>query len=784
MAWKHPLTVEVDVPEPRVLQPRYVFGIECPSIDLAYSSDTVMLEPVTGMGMLRPIPLTDAWSTTFSNTPGNKYYRYKEIDYVPPTGTVTYNDPTTGSPITAPASSFWMETDGNGLYDRYVESLGNYQKRITDLPLVDNQPMFIQAWVGGVKSNNRKEIISCDYNYDAGTSTYGVRFIIFNDGSVDIYRNGFKSGTYERTEGNLKSGRAVTLKYMDNQSFINFMILPCRRREVLFLSNFGTAFCHAFTELDEKQLDNVILPAGQFAWEVYSPFHIKVQIAQVQFETSGLFMSPIITARTIIPTLGSETSIFTGDHLGPDDIVTPLNYSIDLYETDGITPFVNFNGTDQLRIGVTLTGGGKNTLTLYAGDLHSETVIDSTADEPVDITTALESLTMSVRENGRTEMKMTARRKRLLDLGVQQPTVTCDRPIRIKVGDVDIFRGVLSAPQVGYTEGDNNLDWSTISFDGFDRTMEFQQCFLLDSLPYDDYNLKTAIEDLLEIAGYVSTDYSIDATNLDLPRSATISQGEWLLAPERGDYVITWLDKLWENYAQTWFRGWQPTLSGYQYVWRDPNNFSNTPVTTLYMSTQDAITAGLSMDGAIRRVARQINGHVELPEANHVQIIGRNLRIKSLVMGNYNDTLSQEPYTSPADRPYNWRGRVVTVVHINPDINDEQSMNDTLEIFKTRVTTGRRIIEWESDFLIDNTTNRPFWISDVVRIMKPGGTDSFGDYRIIEIPEIEFVTERDDVGQTGFSVRRAKYVAVNLDWYLGQAEIDSGATVTAIGTVV
>ena len=68
--------------------------------------------------------------------------------------------------------------------------------------------------------------------------------------------------------------------------------------------------------------------------------------------------------------------------------------------------------------------------------------------------------------------------------------------------------------------------------------------------------------------------------------------------------------------------------------------------------------------------------------------------------------------------------------------------------------------------------------------MKPGGVDTFGDYRIIEIQEIEFVTERDGVGQTGFSVRRAKYVAVNLDWYIGQSDVDAGATVTATAVIV
>ena len=52
-----------------------------------------------------------------------------------------------------------------------------------------------------------------------------------------------------------------------------------------------------------------------------------------------------------------------------------------------------------------------------------------------------------------------------------------------------------------------------------------------------------------------------------------------------------------------------------------------------------------------------------------------------------------------------------------------------------------------------DTVTLPLWLGDVVRIMEPDGTTTKGDYRIIGIPSIEFVTEQT----SGFSVRKAVY---------------------------
>jgi hypothetical protein len=66
------------------------------------------------------------------------------------------------------------------------------------------------------------------------------------------------------------------------------------------------------------------------------------------------------------------------------------------------------------------------------------------------------------------------------------------------------------------------------------------------------------------------------------------------------------------------------------------------------------------------------------------------------------------------------------------------------------------LVRIETELLIRFSDLRPLWLTDVLRVYRPGShTAVLGDYRIIEIPEIEIIQEDDDRG----AVRRAVYVA-------------------------
>ena len=61
------LKFEVDIPEPRVDLGRLAVGGDGTSFRMDDSSD-VWQRPITGTFMLKPLPLTNAWSNTFTGT--------------------------------------------------------------------------------------------------------------------------------------------------------------------------------------------------------------------------------------------------------------------------------------------------------------------------------------------------------------------------------------------------------------------------------------------------------------------------------------------------------------------------------------------------------------------------------------------------------------------------------------------------------------------------------------------------------------------------------------------
>ena len=70
------------------------------------------------------------------------------------------------------------------------------------------------------------------------------------------------------------------------------------------------------------------------------------------------------------------------------------------------------------------------------------------------------------------------------------------------------------------------------------------------------------------------------------------------------------------------------------------------------------------------------------------------------------------------------------------------------------------MIEFDATFLVYNNSNRPVWLGDVIKLMDTDGVAVLGNYRIIAIPQIEFVQEDALATRNLFNVRRASYRAV------------------------
>jgi hypothetical protein len=285
----------------------------------------------------------------------------------------------------------------------------------------------------------------------------------------------------------------------------------------------------------------------------------------------------------------------------------------------------------------------------------------------------------------------------------------------------------------------------------------------VESYPYDGVLAGNAILDLLLIAGYddgVTPYFGGDIPLQELPYTTNISKGQYSLAPDYGDTVASYLDKIKQEYYATWITGWMPTAAGYYYQWLNVNAASTASTMTLYQSISTATTAGVAEELRPQRVIRSLNSYNEEAECTQVTVIGQDPNTGKFIPYTQIDSAAEIANTAPASRPRNWRGRPVCYQYRDPALNTLDAVTAACLMLYTRLTTGRTMIEFDATFLVYNVSNRPVWLGDVIKLMDTDGVGVLGNYRIIAIPSIEFVQENTVGSSTLFNVRRASYRAV------------------------
>jgi hypothetical protein len=682
--------------------------------------------------MLAPLPTTAAWRTTYA---GN-YARFQKTDYT----------------LTTAASWKQMQIKASG--DYYLQSLNVTERATLTTAWSANQSAYLSLYVPGLKDSDDSTILKAGW----GVGSAGSVEVWFGaNGSAQVYKSGVLVGSYQKNDSNIAPTANVAFLSSVNSEFITIMMIPCRRRELIVVASNGLAFSHVFGDLSAL-VSNTITPAAAFSWLVPAG-QASVQLAKLQFLTEGYGVSPVKKLRYAPPTGATFASTFAYDQIGTG--TASASYSVVKDDLTAYTP----NGTiKDVRAKVSLTSAtGAATYGFYEVDMVYQPAAGSTANDPVDITCDVERVSISVDDDGRATCSLTTRRKPITDAGVDQPQITSDRPIRIALSDgavsptyIDVFRGTLTPPEITYEQGDTTRDWSVFVYAGQDRSRDFDLAYIVESYPYDGLLFSSALLDLLEIAGYPDGSGPYlggDFPNLDLPYSPNISKGQYALAPDFFDTVGGYLDKLKNEYAANYITGWMPTTSGYLYYWIDPALATTTPAITLYQSIAAATTAGVTEVLRPKRVVRAMSSHYETPEATQVQVVGQDPATGLFITKSRVDGAAETASTAPASRPYNWRGRPVPYQLRDPTLTTQDAVDAACDILYDRLTTGRILIEWESDLLVLSSNNRPLWLGDVVRIMEPDGTTTKGDYRIIGIPSINFVTEQT----SGFSVRKAVY---------------------------
>ena len=271
--------------------------------------------------------------------------------------------------------------------------------------------------------------------------------------------------------------------------------------------------------------------------------------------TSGYVLTPIKSLRYAPPTGATFGATFAGDNIG----IGATTYTASVVKTDG-TAYTPNGVIKDVRGKVALTGAGTGTFGLYSIDQIYDPEIGSTYDGTVDVTQYIKSLTLSVEEDGKATCEISAIAKLMVDAGVEQPDVTSDRPVRIALSDgasppvyQDFFRGTLQPPRIEYLDRDTSYNWATYKYSGVDRSGDFDLAWLVESFPYDGIYALNAILDLMSIAGYDgSTYFQGDNPLQELPYTTNISKGQYSLAPDYGDTVGSYIDKIKQEYYATW----------------------------------------------------------------------------------------------------------------------------------------------------------------------------------------------------------------------------------------
>jgi len=624
-AW--PLLIEVDCPEPRPQKGRLVVAADGTTWDLAKSSG-VWLDPTTLTLMLAPLPTTAAWRTTYA---GN-YARFQKTDYT----------------LTTAASWKQMQIKASG--DYYLQSLNVTERATLTTAWSANQSAYLSVYVPGLKDSDDSVILKAGWGVGSAGS---VEVWFTASGGAAVYKSGVLVGSYTRNDSNIAPQAGAVYLSSVNSQFITIMMIPCRRRELIVVASNGLSFSHVFADLSALT-SNTITPAAAFSWLVPAG-QASVQLAKLQFTTSGYAVSPVKKLRYAPPTGATFASTFAYDQIGTG--TASASYSV---VKDDLTAYTPNGVITSVRAKVSLTSAtGAATYGFYEVDMVYQPAAGSTANDPVDITCDVERVSISVDDDGRATCSLTTRRKPITDAGVDQPQITSDRPIRIALSDgavsptyIDVFRGTLTPPEITYEQGDTTKDWSVFVYAGQDRSRDFDLAYIVESYPYDGLLFSSALLDLLEIAGYPDSSGPYlggDFPSIDLPYSPNISKGQYALAPDFFDTVGGYLDKLKNDYAANYITGWMPTTSGYIYYWIDPALATTTPAITLYQSIAAATTAGVTEVLRPKRVVRAMSSHYETPEATQVQVVGQDPATGLFITKSLVDSAAETASTAPAN---------------------------------------------------------------------------------------------------------------------------------------
>ena len=682
------------------------------------------VDPINGVAMLRPYPLTPEWSTTYT---GN-YARYRLTDY-------------TG------LDSNWIETGTADKEDGFIKWLGDpgggfNPTAMTAHPQPRNGSMYL-AWYAANVTSQAFVQMECGWGPTGQYTVDPLTLRFWSDGTVEVWESGGLAGTYDFTGSAGKvlfDGTSDGFPSSTAQQWIYVVMMPYRLRELYVIGNKGGGFSHTFEGIDPSASDPTIIPQAQFWWRM--PLGtVQAACAPCTYETSGY----LVGTKTYWPKAPQSdrqlsTHVYGFTHGGsgqvslcqPDNPDSPWSAGGGLIcrarmdmQGNGITT-PNISGIRAYYPTVTKPSFAGNRV---LDDYVTKASI-SVSDSPTDA-----RVTFEIREPEYVNDNIAGN---ILSVS--------NRAFTLQLGGVPCLTGATEGTK--YTEALDDMT-RRLSIESRDKWKALEHYLFTDPTPLDGMNWADAVKLILTTAGIPDGQIDVEDQGYILPVGDGNAKGDWAVLIEAGDSAADWLKRLHENYAATWFMGFVPSGGATTFKLVSPESLGSASVFTLYDNMDDATANTDEDDDAIQYVYREYNDHILEPESNSVWIMGRDARTGKPLVGFQDDEDSQDPTIDPATADPNSLRELRKYGLIDSTITTYSALARALEILVPRLTVSRTIAEFTCELMVKDD-GTPVWRGDVVTL------NGFGDYRIKS-----FSTEvlRDYDEQSGWYWRPTKYVA-------------------------
>lgn len=690
----------------------------------AAMGSNVWFDEVTYTLMLRPAPLHPEWSTTGTGI----YERLRKSDF-------TFDNPTE-----------WEEQEMAFDGDYWLFKSENENELATTEDTFPKNRGFVLSWFAYSVGSEKFAQIECGWTPE-GSGGPSVHLTFYTSGEVDIYRDGLLIDT-QRISGHQASQDV-------GNKFTQVLLIPCRRRELLVVSNQGDGFSHIVEQIEANDPDPTITPAGRF-WFRVATGGAMVQCAPLRYPTSGYGISTEAWF-AYPPELGAGQApgfvYYDPAFYGAQSVSSEVRNPDDVSQV-----FVADGKKKRGRVRVNLNGDGNSTPFVYgalAGYAPTHTTTDDSEQE--EISDKWRDASISVGDSpDAARLNLVIRDPSRIE--VPKIDIISNRPVKATLGDDQwLFDGRFDAPRI--RRGlDTNTDYLELS--ARDYWAQLERVRFRDRVPLDGYDFKAVIEWLLYTAGVPDSMYDIEDPVYQLPSNQTPTAGEWGLLIEEMQTVAEWIERLFEAFAGDWIYGFFPRADGIKFEARSPQGMSKDPVRTLYDDTQEAIDA-LVAEGHEEKEAR-IWAHTLtyssltetriMPETTEVRVTGVDGRRNRYIQAYYIDRNAGNPQTAPSMQGDNWLGESLLYAYTDPILRTQAACDRAAQKLGDRMTRVRYMAEWSGGLIIRDD-GAPAWRGDVVELK------GRGLYRIIAF-EANFELEPSE--DKPWARRTARYTAERL----------------------